>query len=719
MRSRALPLALLALLATACGATPASPARSPGVLPLRALRLYETGVGYFERSGDVGAGDATSLPVPAGHLDDALKSLVILDGAAGSQISGLSFASSVSPGVARSRAGLPVDGDKPITHRDLLVSLKGEQVELGDESGATVGRVIEVTEEADDAPAAATPEAGKADAGKPAREPRMVPVITLLTDRGEIVKRKGVELRRVRPLDPSFAARLERALDALSARGAQRARPLQLLGEARGHITFGYIAETPVWRTTYRLLLGKREKGGRLQGWALVHNDTDEGWERVGLSLVNGQPDSFLFPLAAPRYLRRALVHPEGALSTIPQLQDQTADTLWGDNPDGGGASGYGGVGYGSGHGRLSGSHRASAPSIRMGATTTSGTSVGQSTLLSVGNLAELATATGVEQGALFTYTAALPFSLQAHSSALVPFLQTAVDVEPLAWFADASTAARAAVRFSNSTGQTLPAGTLAVFADGGFTGESALDRLKPGERRFVQFGNELDAEITPKKSEHSDESKRLTFRDGRFEEHFLRKSRYTWELENRATTPRAFYVGFEADRNASIKGPDALDFDEEHGRPVLVFRLPEKQKVVRSFDVTEGLSRATRVDSLSEKLLKDLAGKSSLPAAEAAIAGEAALRAKEVEATASAAEAARKEISAAEADVERLREDLKAAGGDKGGAGAAAAPLVKRLLDAEDRLAAATKRRDALTKEQAAKIEALRATLSKLPAPA
>lgn len=717
MRTLAPTIGLLALLTAGC-ATSSAP-RSPNILPLRALRLYETGVGYFERSGPVGSAN-TALPVPAGHLDDALKSLVILNGASGGQVSGLSFASSVSQGVARSRAGLPVESDKPITHLDLLVSLKGEQVELGDEHGPISGRVIEVTEEPEEPPADHARAAAKADASNPERErePRLVPVLTLLTDKGEIVKRKGADLARIKPVDPAFAGRLERALDAISSRNAQRTRPLQLLGDARGAITFGYIAETPVWRTTYRLLIGPGSKGSSLQGWALVHNDTDESWERVSLSLVNGQPDSFLFPLAAPRYLRRSLVHPDDALSTIPQLQDQTADKLWGDNPDHASGSGQG-YGYGSGHGRLAGSHKSRAPSVRLGSVSVGGAAVEGSTLLSVGNLAALATASGAEQGALFTYTAAQPFSLEAHSSALVPFLQTPVEVEPVAWFADASTPARIAVRFSNSTGQTLPAGTLAVFADGGFTGEGALDRLKPGERRFVQFGNELDAEITEKKRTSTEESKRLAFAHGRLEEHFLRRARVTWELENRGNAARAFYVGLAVDRNAAITGADALDYDEEHRRPVLVFRLPAKQKVVRSFDVTEGLSRSTAFESLGEKQLRELAARASLPAAEAAIAGEAAGKSKDVEAAQRAVEAARREITAIEADVARLREHLKALGGDKGGgAGSAAAPLVKRLLDAEDKLAAATKRRDALDKDRAAKLDALRAVLGKLPSP-
>ena len=49
---------------------------SLSILPLHTLRLYETGIGYFERAGSV-SGDDTGLPLPAGHLDDALKTLVI------------------------------------------------------------------------------------------------------------------------------------------------------------------------------------------------------------------------------------------------------------------------------------------------------------------------------------------------------------------------------------------------------------------------------------------------------------------------------------------------------------------------------------------------------------------------------------------------------------------------------------------------------------------
>jgi hypothetical protein len=713
---------------TGCAAPePEAPHRATGKsqpLPLRTLRLYETGVGYFERSGTVGDKTITSLPVPAGHLDDALKSLVVLNGGGGGQVTGVAFASSVTRATARARAGLPADGDGPIGFKDLLVSMKGEvvTVSMRREGKVSQGRIVEVTEELDEAAARAhamrDTKGEKEPAGKPIELKRLT--VTLLTDHGEVMLVDAQDILKIRPVDGAFASRLDAAIDALSTRSAQNARSLQLLGDPHGKVTFGYIAETPIWRTTYRLVVAPSGKdGATLQGWALVHNDTDERWQGIHLELVNGEPDSFLFPLAAPRYARRTLVHPETPLSTMAQLQGTTADALWGDNLDAE-ASGTGsGQGYGSGSGRLGGSHQSRAPSVRMGATQLN--EVGASSVLSVGNLADLAPAQGVENGALFVFSMPGAFVLDAHSSALVPILDKPVKTENIAFFASPGGSARAAVRFVNTTGQTLPAGTLAVFGAGGFAGETALDRLKPGDRRFLQVGNDLDAEVTTKTSDRSEESKRLTFRNNRLEEHFLATSKNTWELENRGGAARTFYVALAAEKNAAVNGTDRVDFDEATSRPIVVFDAPAKSKALRSFVVTEGLSRATGIDALTGKHVRELLEKKTIAAPELAILAAAEPRIRALEAEHAKAAAADKVATQAQQDLERLREHMKALGGGEKGAGAgggtAAAPLVKRVLEAEDLLQSARKTKEATAKELETKRDAVREILGKLGA--
>ncbi len=725
MRTLDTALVLLALTSTT-GLGCAPPAREPvvttptqAVLPLRALRLYETGVGYFERAGTLDVGATTSLPVPAGHLDDALASLVILNSGAGGTVTGISFASSVTKATARSRAGLPADPDAQIAFRNLLESMKGEKVAIAslDARAALVGRVVEVGMELDEARARALAEKGAAKQDEP---PQHL-VVTLLTGSGAVTLVPAQRIADIRPLDSAFAARLDAALDALGTRSAQNARALRLLGDAHGPVTFGYVAETPIWRASYRLILDARAdtdtSTATLQGWALLHNDTDENWHDVHLELVNGEPDSFVFPMAAPRYARRPLVHPETPLSTLPQLQDTTADALWGDHLDADGARTIGhGEGFGSGHGRLGGSHVSRAPCIRMGATMVDG-QTSTSSLLDVGNLAELAPASGVEQGALFVYSVPGSLALEAHASTIVPFVQKSVTVESLAFFAEPGATGRAAVRFVNTTGQTLPTGTVSVFGAGGFSGETSLDRLKPGERRFLQIGNDLDAQVTRKKADRHEESKRLTFDRDQVNEHFLRTTDKTWELENRGGATRTFNVILAADRNAKVTGVDRVDFDEATSQPVIVFNVKPKEKVSRSFTVVEGLSRAMSLDGLTEKTVRALVQKTTIPASELAVLEQALPRVRALEAERSEVAAADHAAAVAQEDLERLREDLKALGGGSAtaGAGGAAAPLVKRVVEAEDRVGAARKSKEAAEKTLSDRRDALRDSLRKL----
>ena len=289
---------------------------------------------------------------------------------------------------------------------------------------------------------AATAAQGDAAGPAAARDKARALTLLVLTDRGAIVRIPAAEVDSVRPLDPGYSTRLGSALDALSTRGAQSERLLHVLAHAggAGPITLGYVAETPVWRTTYRLVLDAAGKSGVLQGWALLHNDTDEDWHAVRVELANGRPDSFLFPLAAPRYARRSLVTPDDQLATVPQLMGTTVDAIWGDQlGDSFGAGGLGLSGVGEGGG-------GSGEGIGFGRSGTSGTAsgTGSSSLLDVGNLASAAPAPGVESGALFVYTLPGPVDLHAHDSTLVPFAQQRVDATAIAWF-DSPGAPRAA----------------------------------------------------------------------------------------------------------------------------------------------------------------------------------------------------------------------------------------------------------------------------------
>src|SRR5688572_23064041 len=299
-------IALLPLVVT-LAAPPSSRASAEPVLPLQRLRLYETGVGYFERRGRVERTGDLALPVPTSHLDDALKTLVVLDGGGGAKVRGVAFSTAVSEGMARAISGLPEESEG-VEYLDLLRSLEGTRVVVATADRKRVeGRLIDVEgpfgepkSEEDDAKA----KEAKAPADPPPPQYRLL----LLGSDGELRRIATEDVTSIRPDEAGAASRLDVAAEALSDHTARNTQELDVQIAGGGKLGLGYIAEAAVWRTSYRVVL---EGTPKLQGWALVHNDTDEDWKDVTIELVNGRPASFLFPLAAPRYARRELVAPE------------------------------------------------------------------------------------------------------------------------------------------------------------------------------------------------------------------------------------------------------------------------------------------------------------------------------------------------------------------------------------------------------------------------
>jgi len=640
---------LLAVLCPASLALAAPP--RPATLPLTRVRFYETGVGYFERGGVVPAGE-TSLPVPAGHLDDALKTLVVLGGDV--KVSGVAFASSVSRNMARKLAGLPAAGDTPLSFSELARSFKGAGVTLVTTAGTFSGRLVEVLEPGQGELERCAGAAAKGGEATPTPEGcRLLErgSLLILTTQGELRRVASVDVVSLRPSEPAARARLDAALDALSQRGAQTRRDMGVLASTGGKLTLGYVAEAPVWRSTYRIVLGADK--AKLQGWALLHNDTDEDWRSVQIDLVNGRPTSFLYPLAAPRYARRELVTPTDQLQSVPQLFDTTVDNLWSGEEGGGGMGegiglgGIGTVGYGAGGG-----------GIGVGQI-----SNGQSSELDIGNLASLTPAEGIEAAALFRYTLPGKLALQAHGSALVPFLDSAIKVRQVAWFGAQSDAASSALHVTNDTKQTLPGGTLSVFGDGGFAGESLLPRAKPNESHLLSYGVDLDLELERHPSASTEEPRLFGFDDDTLEQHYLRRRSEELTLTNRSQSARTVYVELNVVNNATVTGASELGHDADSNKTYAVVQVPAGQEVSQSLELEEGLLRRFEFAKLDSRMLHAFSlVKTTVPAQRATLQ-RAAEQLERAESRLGAKPKREAELAQALVDVARIRENARILG--------------------------------------------------------
>src|SRR6185369_2567495 len=126
---------------------------------------------------------------------------------------------------------------------------------------------------------------------------------------------RAVKLPDVQQLkfsNPVVESEFRRALDvlALSHDSQKKAVSLHFAGDGKRKVQVGYVIEAPIWKTSYRLVLGEKEKP-YLQGWAMVENPTDEDWTGVKMALVSGRPISFKMDLYNPLYVDRPVVEPE------------------------------------------------------------------------------------------------------------------------------------------------------------------------------------------------------------------------------------------------------------------------------------------------------------------------------------------------------------------------------------------------------------------------
>jgi hypothetical protein len=272
---------------------------------------------------------------------------------------------------------------------------------------------------------------------------------------------------------------------------------INFTGTGERRVRIGYVVETPVWKTSYRLLLGDKPSAGRLQGWAIVENQTESDWNDVSLSLVSGRPMSFIMDLYRPLYATRPTVVPELFAGLRPQVYDDGIS----ENRE---RVGMAAAGVAGGVAR---EPAVSAPpmprSTRRIGFNADGT---PSTLQLQEVVATSATndldpnasvqsmAAAAKLGALFQYTVE-NVTLPRQKSAMLPIVTDSIDLERVSIYNAAvlRTNPLNGLRLKNTTGKHLLEGPVTVLDKGSYAGDARLDNVPPGQERFLSYGIDLD----------------------------------------------------------------------------------------------------------------------------------------------------------------------------------------------------------------------------------
>src|SRR6187431_1893774 len=219
-------------------------------LPITRVVMFNSGVGYFSRSGEVTDDARVDLTFPEADVNDLLKSMVLED-FGGGRVAAVSY-DSREP-ISRTLASFSINLNGETTFASILQQARGERIEVtttptaANQPGKLTGSIVGIETQA-----------APGGANQPA-----VPVAVLNLWCAEGLRAvKLTEVQQLRFLNPVIESEFRRALEvlALNHDAAKKAVSLHFAGDGKRRVQVGYVVEAPVWKTSYRLVLDAEGK---------------------------------------------------------------------------------------------------------------------------------------------------------------------------------------------------------------------------------------------------------------------------------------------------------------------------------------------------------------------------------------------------------------------------------------------------------------------------
>jgi len=451
-------------------------------LRISRVALFSSGVGFFEREATVTGSAAAELKFRTEQVNDILKSLVVQDLGGGS-VGVVSYAS--KDPLERTLRSFAVDLTANPSLAQLLGQLRGEPVTIAGPR-QLAGTIVGVEEQklvADD------------------KKEQTVFFLNVLTDTG-LQQLRLDQLQGVKLTNEKTDGELRKALTTLAGGhdADKKSVVIRFEGQGERHVRASFLLEAPIWKTSYRLVLGA-DKKPFLQGWATVENATEEDWKDVRLSLVSGRPISFQMDLYTPIYIPRPVEDLElyaslrapqfeagfGALADKAPEERQLSEQL----TESGGRSV-----------RNQPAAPAAAPAMslarRAGRPAAAGIEAGDMLGLALKGVGVQSVAAAKESGELFEYAIQTPVTIARQNSAMLPIVNQEIAGQKVSIFNPASHPRHPlnGLLMENTSGLNLMQGPVTVFDSDVYAGDAKLPDLKAGEKRLVAYALDLAVDV-------------------------------------------------------------------------------------------------------------------------------------------------------------------------------------------------------------------------------
>lgn len=622
-------------------------------LPVTRVVLFSSGVGFFEHNGTIEGNATARFPFKTEQINDVLKSMVLRD-ADGGSVNAVTYAS--QDPLTRALRSFAVDLSASPGMSELLAQIRGAEVTVMAPQPLT-GKILGV-------------EAFQRQVSASGSSVLLTEkTLNLVTAEGL----RAVPLSSVISLkltDARLNEEIGKALNLLHSASdtSRKAVDVQFSGLGKRRIGVGYVTETPVWKTSYRLDLTTEKPF--VQGWAIVENTSDADWSNVNLSLVSGRPISFVQDLYTPLYIKRPEIRP--------QLQAQVGPQLY-----------SAGIPQSPSASMGAGAMAAPVPAREYERSVMADGQMEESDEIYYQESTNLrgsgvtTAASGEVSGELFRFTVKAPVSLARRQSAMLPLVNGEIKAEKVSIY-NAQTLTSHPLNgawVTNSTGLRLLGGPVTVFDDGMYAGDALFDNFSENDKRLISYGVDLNCPVTAL-PDHSQAITKISIARGLLVISRMNSYSQTYRINNKSDKPKTLIIEHPLNTSRTLVEPKTF---EEKTATLIRFRVSVPKSSVQDLVVKEQQPVSESLTLISAKSPAFVSYASSGQASKSV--KEALVKTADLKAVLEGQQARLGELGKQKSEIEngqgRLRSNIETVGRDT----PQGQRYLQKLLDDEDRI--------------------------------
>jgi hypothetical protein len=496
-------------------------------LKVKKVIIFKHGVSYYILEGQLKGTDTFELEFNIEEMDDVLKSLFVLDTSEKGYISSISYDAALDTSQLLKSIMLNIPDINSFS--SLISQIKGAQITITVSGNKVISGTIMGIEENE----------------KMVKSERIVDKMLILLQEDDVISKYSFdEIKSVDILNEEIKKDLKFFLKTVIAGKKKDAKKIIINCESGGkdevqrNIFVSYIRESPIWKTSYRLIMSVEqamEEKCLLSGWSLIENTTNQDWEDIELTLVAGMPVSFKYEFYHPIYIQRPVIKPPKVLSARPtEIEEGLEKERFEDYA----------------------MAEAEAPSVsrmmkkaRPPPAPAGGVTRGLASIMSDEAVYDKVKAQTKIQtkdlGELFEYNISNLVSIKRKQSALVPILTEVIKAKRVLLYnkQEFDKNPNVCLEITNNTKLTLERGPVTIIYDDNLAGEAIIPFLNKDDTRLLNYAVEQAVIITHEAKSENLSVHKVTFGGAHANEWYYTNLTTLYKISNKTTEEKELYL--------------------------------------------------------------------------------------------------------------------------------------------------------------------------------